>query len=243
MKLLFSSASSSVILNGVPGKKFYCKRGVRQEDPLSPLLFVLAADLLQSVLNLAMAKQLTSSPLNITSCPDIPIVQYADDTLVLMKANTQQLFCLKALLNTFANVTGLKVNYNKSSMVHINVSEERAEILINTMGCKRGFFLFTYLGLPLGLSKPIVEQCLPLVQRIQKKLMGLATFMTQAGRLLLVKSILASLPIFFMCCLDLPETIKKQIIKYLRHCLWRGADLEDHRPAMVAWNVVCRPKN
>lgn len=73
--------------------------------------------------------------------------------------------------------------------------------------------------------------------------MGLATFMTQAGRLLLVKSILASLPIFFMCCLDLPETIKQQINKYLRHCLWRGPDMEDHRPAMVSWNVVCRPKD
>jgi hypothetical protein len=136
-------------------------------------------------------------------------VQYADDTLVLMKADTQQLLCLKALFNTFASATGLKVNYNKSNMVPINVSEERAEVLINTMGCKRGEFPFTYLGLPLGLSKPTVEQCLPLVQRIQRKLMGLATFMAQASRLLSVKSILASFPIFFMCCLDLPETIKK----------------------------------
>lgn len=243
MKLLFNSASSSVILNGVPGKKFYCKRGVRQGDPLSLLLFVLAADLLWSILNMAMNRNLLSPPLNVASCPDFPIVQYADDTLVLMKANSKQLFCLKALLNTFASATGLKVNYNKSNMVPINITEDRAEILINTMGCKRGAFPFTYLGLPLGLAKPTVEQCLPLVQKIVKKLIGLSTFMTQAGIILLVKSILASLPIFFLCCLDIPETIKKRIAKYLRHCLWRGSDMDDHRPTMVAWSVVCRPKN
>lgn len=50
---LLASGTSSVLLNGIPGKTVHCRRGVRHGDPLSPLLFVLVVDLLQSIINQA----------------------------------------------------------------------------------------------------------------------------------------------------------------------------------------------
>ena len=151
---ILRSGTSSVLLNGVPGKTFHCKHGVRQGDPLSPLLFVLAADLLQSIINKARQQDLLKLPLAVNCGQDFPIVQYADDTLLIMEACPRQLFFLRAVLNSFATSTGLKVNYNKSSMYPINVCPAKMEILAGTLNCQIGSMPFTYLGVPLGLSKP-----------------------------------------------------------------------------------------
>ena len=159
---LLSSATSSILLNGVPGNHFKCKCGVKQGDPISPLLFVIAADLLQTMINDHLIKGLLSFHL-LTYDPDYLVVQYADDTLLFVNADSAQLEVLKSVLNSFSLATGLQINYHKSSMYPINVDATSANVLAAQFGCQLGVMPFTYLGLPVGTTRPKIVDLLPLV--------------------------------------------------------------------------------
>jgi hypothetical protein len=242
MENIFTSGTSSILLNGVPGKTFHCRRGVRQGDPLSPLLFVLAADLLQSLLNKDTQDNLLNLPIPLLHSSDFPVIQYADDTLIIMEGCSSQLLFLKTLLGNFSSSTGLRVNFAKSLMIPINIDSDRMNALAQAFGCSIGSLPFTYLGLPLGLSKPKVEEFLPLVSKCERRLASFSTFLSQAGRLQMTNAVLSSLPTFYLCTFKLQETVIKLIDKFRKHCLWRGADLNAKTPPKAAWDLVCLPK-
>jgi hypothetical protein len=94
---------------------------------------------------------------------DYPIVQYVDDTLIILPVDAKQLMLLKGLLRSFTKSTCLKVSYNKSFLVPINISEEKAIHLANTIRCQVAEMSFTYLGLPLGTTRLSVEDFMPLL--------------------------------------------------------------------------------
>jgi hypothetical protein len=239
----FDSGTTSVMLNGIPGKQFQCKRGVRQGDPLSPLLFVMAADLLQCIVNKARSQGLLTLPIEAGPSSNFPIIQYADDTILIMKASQRELFFLKGLLHSFYESTGLRVNYAKSQMIPLNLSHDQALNLASTFGCQLGTLHFTYLGLPLGTTKPRIDDYMPLMDRAEKRLTSISSFLTQAGRLQLVNSVLSSLPTYAMCSLKIPIAVLDFIDRARRHCLWRGSEVNAKGKSLVAWPKVTKPKD
>jgi hypothetical protein len=182
-------------------------------------------------------------PIIVGYTQDFPIIQYVDDTLLIMEACPRQLLPLKALLNTFASSTGLKVNYAKSLMVPINITAERLQHLASTFQCQAGSLPFTYLGLPLCPSRPSSQDCWPLVQRIEVKLTNTSIWLTQEGKLEMVNSVLFSMLTFYMGAVKVPIEILNQVDKYRRHCLWKGGDITSKKPPLAAWSMVTKPKS
>lgn len=206
MRVIFSSDTSYVLLNGVLEKIFHCTWGVSLGDPLSPLLFVLVAYFHQTTLNVVKDKGLLLLPIHNNHDNDFLILQYADDTLIFMKVDAKQLFFLKALLNSFAYSFGVRVNFNKFMMVTINVHDSKLQVLAQTFGHSIDFLPFTYFGLPLALTRPSITDFLPLVNKCECWLVTISSFLSQTGRLQLTNSILSALPTYTMCIFLLPKT-------------------------------------
>jgi hypothetical protein len=101
---------------------------------------------------------------------------------------------------------------------------------------------FTYLGLPLGTTKPTVEDLSPLVGLVERRLNASARFLGYGGRLEFVKSVLSTLPTFFMCSLKLQKTIINICNRAQRHFLWAMEEDSSSSNALAAWSMVCRPK-
>jgi hypothetical protein len=66
-------------------------------------------------------------------------------------------------------------------MVPINVSQEKLLYLARTFGCSTGSLPFTYLGLSLGLTKPKIDEFLPIVNKCERRLVSTSLFLSQAG--------------------------------------------------------------
>ena len=126
---------------------------MRKGDPLSPLLLVLAADLLQTLVNNMLRNGEISLPVE-THDKDFPIAQYADDTLLIVPAVDSQLLALKEMLQDFHASTRLRENFHNSCILPINVDEAKTARLAPIFGCQIGTLPFTYLGLPVGTTKP-----------------------------------------------------------------------------------------
>jgi hypothetical protein len=110
-------------------------------------------------------------------------------------------------------------------MLPINISEDRLQHLANTFGCQKGNLPFTYLGLPVGTAKPGIEHFEGMVQRVERRLISTSIFLTQAGKLELVKSVTSSLPTYFMTMLKIPVSVINQIERYRRHGMWSGSEV------------------
>jgi hypothetical protein len=77
-------------------------------------------------------------------------LQFVDDTLLMGAKSWANVRALRAVLFLLEKVSGLKVNFHKSMIVGVNITDSWLAEVAVVLGCVVGKVLFLYLGLPIG---------------------------------------------------------------------------------------------
>ena len=165
------TATTSVLANRCPTDEFPIERGLRQGDPLSPFLFLLVAERF-NVLMSAMVGAHLFSGYGVGQVGDVRLthLQFADDTIIIGEKSWQNVRSMRTVLLLFENISGLKVNFNKSMLTGVNISDSWLSEAALVMSCQKGTIPFVYLGLPIGGDSKKIVFWKPVVGHISEEL-------------------------------------------------------------------------
>lgn len=140
---------------------------------------------------------------------------------------------LVKLLSCFEEASGLQINLNKSSLFGVRVDKGEVSRLALSLHCADGDLPFTYLGLPIGSNMRRLDSWDVVLDKTSKKLNSWkARSLSMRGRLTLVKSVLSSLPIYFLSLFRMPVTVVAKLERVRNKFLWGAA--EDSRKIIWA---------
>ncbi|KAJ9686353.1 hypothetical protein PVL29_015315 [Vitis rotundifolia] len=239
-----STAKFSILVNGVPAGFFPSSKGLRQGDPLSPYLFVMGMEVLSVLIRRAVEGGYISG-CNIRRgngpAAIISHLLFADDTIVFCEAKKDYLTYLSWILMWFEAASGLRINLEKSEVIPVGEVEDVAGLAAE-LGCKAGQLPSVYLGLPLGAPNKSSYMWDGVEERMKWKLaLWKRQYISKGGRITLIKSTLASMPLYHLSLFRMPKVVARRLEKLQRDFLWGEGNLE-RKAHLVNWEAVCTDK-
>ena len=241
IKECISTPMFSVSVNGELAGFFASKHGVRQGDPLSPLLFIITMEALSRSLSAAACSQeFQYHP----KCEEIRLthLSFADDIFLFSGGTNSSVQIMMGELVKFEQFSGLQVNNQKSAIFLAGVSVDIKTDLLNTTGFGLGTLPMKYLGVPLISTRLSQSDCQPLLEKILGRIHSWTSrALSYAGRLQLIGSVLYGIQQYWCSMFIIPKFTIAKIEQAFNSFLWSGKVGNSHR-AKISWESVCLPK-
>ncbi|KAK2368688.1 hypothetical protein QL285_081866 [Trifolium repens] len=236
--VILQSAFLSISVNGRAEGYFNCSRGVRQGDPLSPLLFCLAEDVLSRGISILVNSGVLDQIKGTRHFKVPSHTFYADDLMVFCKGKLSGLKELKKLFNNYALQSGQVISTAKSTIYSGSITHGRLNLIVDLLNFKVGALPFNYLGVPIFKGKPKSSYLQPVADKIASKLTAWkASLLSMAGRVQLVKSVIQSMLIYSISVYSWPTGLIKEVEKSIRNFIWSG-DVDKRK----RWNSAKKKK-
>jgi hypothetical protein len=238
---LLSTSSTAILLNGSRGLWYKHFTGMRQGDPLSPMMFILAMEPLQRLMESAANEGLLSPLGNRTA--KLRVSLYADDAAIFLKPVREEVQVVAEILEVFGMASGLVTNQAKCAVYPIHCDTFNLDVVMQPFLCPVQNFPCKYLGLPLHVRQIRRVEVQPLIDKMANKLpTWKGRFLNTAGRLKILNMVLSSLPTYFLTVFAPKKWAIKKIDKLCRGFLWKGSEVASGGHCLVRWSNVQKPK-
>jgi hypothetical protein len=244
IKLCISSSSFSIQINGSPFGLFSPKRGLRHGDPFSPFLFILGSEVLSHLLVREEAVGNLKGLKIFRHTSAIHHLFFADDLLIFGKATLKKASCIQSYLTKYCLWSSQSINNGKSSIKFSrNINPSTVTHILDVLPYPSNSLKFIYLGLPIlfGNSKKSVFQ--NIIEKVKSKVEGWrAKSLSQAGRLVLIKSVAVAIPSYAISTFLLPKSICNQLDKVFKNFWWGFPFVKTRNLTFKSWHSICTPK-
>lgn len=186
---------------------------MRQGDPLAPSLFVIAEEVLSRGLIALYAEGKVSRFVTARGCIAPSHLLFADDTVIFTNGRRNSLKNLMEFLGRYEAASGQLINKTKSCFViHRNAPRCRVDMIGSVVGFPRKELPIMYLGAPLFAGAPKASFFTFLVDKIRKQIASWnGKLLSKGGRLVLLKSVLYSIPHYVLSISAAPASVIHQI--------------------------------
>ena len=158
--------------------------------------------------------------------------QFADDTLIIGNKSLLNVRSIRAVLLLLEGVSGLKVNFNKSMLIGVNIPNTWLSEAASVLNCRIGTTPFVYLGLPIGGDSRKLSFWKIVLDHITARLtLWNNKFLLFGGRLVLLKFVLSSLPIYFLSFFKAPIGIISSTEYIFKRFFWGDCESTNK----IAW--------
>ncbi|XP_026428952.1 uncharacterized protein LOC113324886 [Papaver somniferum] len=226
--VLLKSSKISIMLNGGPIGFFGVGRGLKQGDPLSPILFTIEEDILSiNIHHMILEKKI--QPMVVRNSMHPSHLLFADDILLFCNGGMRNITNLRSLLVEYQDATGQVINAAKSKLFINGTSESRKRQFVDFFQMNLSTFPDRYLGVMLVQGR--VKSChlWHIVDYMHNRLVSWSgKFLNFQARLTLVNHVLCSIPIYNMSIYKWSRKIIDACERIIRNYL-RFGNAEDQK--------------
>ncbi|XP_042969115.1 uncharacterized protein LOC122301804 [Carya illinoinensis] len=232
-----TSVTYSVLVNGQPCCTIKPSRGIRQGDPISPYLFILCAEGFSSLVDMGERRGDISGVAVTRGGIRVNHLLFADDSVIFGRAKLSEWFKIQDLLSIYERASRQSLNRQKttiffSSNTPMSVRRQIQQVAgVATCGNFE-----KYLGLPSIVGRSRYNTFRILKERVWNKVNNWKnTFLSQAGKEILLKAVVQAIPTYSMSVFMLPRRLCKEIVVVMAK-FWWGHMQNDRRIHWRGWS-------